>query len=246
MKRKKRLFCALMAALLFTGCVSARPPQISGKAGERSKRDANAEEWEDLKRADRYADPVFGKRRRKENRPRLKMRVVLLENNEYNRRRKLPGPFKKVTTVTIHNTANKAAAIEERNYLNNRRDEVSISFHFAVDEKEAIQIMPLEIHAWHAGDGHGKGNMESIAIEICRSTHPDRSLYEKSEANAVILAAQLLKKLHLKPTDLRMHKDWSGKYCPHRILEANSWEDFRKRVARMMKNPHLPAFGKSN
>ena len=30
---------------------------------------------------------------------------------------------------------------------------------------------------------------------------------------------------------LRMHRDWSGKFCPHRILEENSWADFRDTVA---------------
>ena len=166
-------------------------------------------------------------------RPPLTVRII--EDNAYNRRWKRPGPLAAVETITIHNTANKVTAIEERNYLNNRRDNTSISFHYAVDEKEAIQIMPLKTHAWHAGDGHGKGNMESIAIEICRSTHPDLKLYEKSEANAVILAAMLLKKFHLTTKDLRMHQDWSGKKCPHRIIEANSWEDFKKRVAKAMK-----------
>ena len=28
-----------------------------------------------------------------------------------------------------------------------------ISFHFAVDDKEIIQCLPLNRNAWHAGDG---------------------------------------------------------------------------------------------
>ena len=236
MKRKKKLLYALMATLLFTGCATrSYVPRDRDLPPPKDKQDKNAQEWENIKRAARTSDPIFGKRKRKEKKPKLTIRVVLLDDNEYNRKYKLPGPFKKVTTITIHNTANKVTAIEERNYLNNRRDNTSISFHYAVDEKEAIQIMPLKTHAWHAGDGHGKGNMESIAIEICRSTHPDLKLYEKSEANAVILAAMLLKKFHLTTKDLRMHQDWSGKKCPHRIIEANSWEDFKKRVAKTMK-----------
>lgn len=46
---------------------------------------------------------------------------------------------------------------------------MSVSFHFAVDEREAVQILPLAIHGWHAGDGRGPGNTESIGVEICRS-----------------------------------------------------------------------------
>ena len=234
--KARSLLGTLAMALLFTGCATRSfLPKGNTQSTKKMKQDKNAEEWENIKRAERTADPHFWKSKRKTKAPKLTIRIVLLEDNEYNRKFKLPAPFEKVTTITIHNTANKASAIDERNYLNNRRDNVSISFHYAVDEKEAIQIMPLEIHGWHAGDGHGKGNMESIAIEICRSTHPDLKLYEKSEANAVILAAMLLKKYHLTTKDLRMHYNWSGKHCPHRILDANSWEDFKKRVAKAMK-----------
>ena len=43
------------------------------------------------------------------------------------------------------------------------------SFHFAVDDKEVVQGLPLDRNGWHAGDGNGKGNREGIAIEICYS-----------------------------------------------------------------------------
>jgi len=155
----------------------------------------------------------------------------LLEENEYNLRYKLPGPMPEVKYITIHNTANKAPASAERAYLNNRRDEVSISFHFAVDEEQAVQIMPLNIHGWHAGDGSsGSGNRESIGIEICRSTLYDGDLYPRSEENAVKLAAYLLFIEDLPVEALRMHQDWSGKKCPHRIIETNRWQEFKNRV----------------
>ena len=141
----------------------------------------------------------------------LKVVQDLLEVNEYNLQYKLCEPFTEVKYITIHNTANKATAQNERDYLNRRRDNVSISFHFAVDENEAIQIMPLFMHAWHAGDGRGEGNMNSIAIEICRSTLYDGDLYPRAEENAVKLAAYLLYIYRLDVDDLRMHYNWSGK-----------------------------------
>ena len=133
--------------------------------------------------------------------------------------------------ITIHNTANSASAAAERNYLNSRQDNQYISFHFAVDETEAVQIMPLDVHGWHAGDGHGDGNMKSIGIEICRSTIYSSDIYYRAEANAVKLVAYLLYATGLTVDDLRMHYDWSGKICPHRIIEDNSWESFKQRVA---------------
>ena len=161
------------------------------------------------------------------------LRVVqdFLADNPYNRQYKMPGEFEKVKYITIHNTANKATAQNERDYLNNRRDHEHISFQFAVDENEAIQIMPMTARGWHAGDGRGDGNTSSIAIEICRSTSPDKELYRRSEENAVKLAAWLLTVNNLTIDDLRMHQHWSGKNCPHRILDEGRWEEFKARVA---------------
>ena len=34
-----------------------------------------------------------------------------------------------------------------------------------------------------------------------------------------------------------MHRDWSGKYCPHRILEAGNRASFVSRVAARVSAP---------
>ncbi len=166
---------------------------------------------------------------------------ALIENNSYNRRYKLPGKFRAVRYVTIHNTAEPFSARQERDRVDTRRDKASVSFHFAVDEREAVQILPLDIHGWHAGDGSkGSGNCESIGVEICRSQCRGEAdwQYRRSEANAEILAAALLRHFKLTAADLRMHQDWNGKYCPHRILEENRFESFRAHVAeRLAKDP---------
>ena len=166
---------------------------------------------------------------------------ALIEDNDYNRRFKLPGRFEKVNYVTIHNTAEPFSARQERDRVDTRRDNASVSFHFAVDEREAVQILPLDIHGWHAGDGaQGPGNSQSIGIEICRSQCRGAAdwQYRRSEENAEILACALLRHFKLTAAELRMHQDWSGKYCPHRILEENRFESFRARVAeRLAEKP---------
>ncbi|WP_176014350.1 N-acetylmuramoyl-L-alanine amidase family protein [Victivallis sp. Marseille-Q1083] len=156
----------------------------------------------------------------------------LLDDNEYNNQYKRPGPMKELKYVTIHNTYNFGPAINERNYLNNRRDKAYISFHYAVDENGAIQILRDDERGWHAGDGDGPGNANSIAIEICRSRcYDDRDgEYRGAEANAVKLAAWLLDRYQLSDEALKMHQDWSGKFCPHRILEEQRWDEFKARV----------------
>lgn len=161
-----------------------------------------------------------------------------LDDNQYNRRHAMPAPLSQVKTITIHNTAGYLSAKGERDRINSKRDNISVSFHYAVDENEAVQLIPLNIHAWHAGDGaKGEGNLYSISVEICRSLckGDDADLYARSEANAVILAAWLLNAYNLPVSAMKKHQDWSGKYCPHRILEENRWDSFKKRVAAEMK-----------
>ncbi|MGQ7148222.1 peptidoglycan recognition protein family protein, partial [Escherichia sp. SS-MK2] len=69
--------------------------------------------------------------------------------------------------ITVHNTYNDATAENEVSYM--IRNDNQVSFHIAVDDKEAVQGIPLERNAWHTGDGNGNGNRKSIGVEICYS-----------------------------------------------------------------------------
>ncbi|WP_260399917.1 N-acetylmuramoyl-L-alanine amidase family protein, partial [Peribacillus simplex] len=94
-----------------------------------------------------------------------------------------PGFAMSPTTITIHNTANeKSSAANERAWLTNQSNKVQASYHIVVDEREAIECIPLNENAWHAGDGSGSasGNRTSIGIEICESGN-----YAKTIDNAV-------------------------------------------------------------
>ena len=81
--------------------------------------------------------------------------------------------------------------------------------------------------------------MRSVGVENCRSVFRDANdwLYRRAEANAVLLAAALLRRFGLPLAALRTHRDWSGKYCPHRILAENAWEIFAARVAAKLVAP---------
>ena len=131
--------------------------------------------------------------------------------------------------ITIHNTANDASAQNEIAYMTNNDQEVS--YHYAVDDVEAIQGLPLNRNGWHAGDGtNGKGNRTTIAIEICHSLTPGNPKYAKSEDNGAKLTAILLHQYGWGIDRIRKHQDWSGKYCPHRILDNGNWEGFKGKV----------------
>ena len=140
--------------------------------------------------------------------------------------------------ITIHNTANDASAANEVSYMINNNNEVS--FHYAVDNKEAIQAIPENRNAWHAGDGgSGTGNRYSIGIEICYSkSGGDRFI--QAEKNAAYLTAKLLKKYGWGIDKVKKHQDWSGKYCPHRTLDMG-WTRFINMVKTELDKLNKPS-----
>lgn len=134
--------------------------------------------------------------------------------------------------ITVHNTANDASAENEIRYMLSNGNQVS--YHVAVDDKEAIQAIPFNRNAWHCGDGQGNGNRKSIGIEICYSKSGG-ARYVAAEENAVQYIAQLLKQFGWGIDRVKKHQDWSGKYCPHRILDEGRWTSFLKRIELAMK-----------
>ncbi|HEP1800174.1 N-acetylmuramoyl-L-alanine amidase family protein [Streptococcus suis] len=131
--------------------------------------------------------------------------------------------------ITIHNTANNASALAEISYMVGNGNEVS--YHWAVDDVQAIQAIPHNRNAWHCGDGgSGNGNRKSIGIEICYSLTPGHPNYAKSEDNGAKLTAIILHQMGWGVDRIRKHQDWSGKYCPHRILDNGNWVGFKQKV----------------
>ncbi|PLV35355.1 N-acetylmuramoyl-L-alanine amidase [Bacillus subtilis] len=130
--------------------------------------------------------------------------------------------------ITIHNTANDASAANEISYMIGNTS--STSFHFAVDDKEVIQGLPLNRNAWHTGDGtNGTGNRKSIGVEICYSKSGGAKYYA-AEKLAIKFVAQLLKERGWGIDRVRKHQDWNGKYCPHRILSEGRWNEVKATI----------------
>ena len=134
--------------------------------------------------------------------------------------------------IVVHNTANDASANSEVSYMIGNNNEVS--FHYAIDDKEVVQGIPINRNAWHAGDGSGNGNRKGIGIEIC---------YSKSGGNRFIAAeklaakfiAQELKSRNWGINKVTKHQDYSGKYCPHRTLDMG-WQRFLNIISQELNN----------
>ena len=137
--------------------------------------------------------------------------------------------------IVVHNTANDAPAVNEIAYMINRPEEVS--FHFAVDDKEAVQGLPLERNAWASGDGLGAGNMRGIHVEICCSKSGGER-FQRAEENAAELIAGLLRERGWGLERVTKHQDYDGKYCPHRTLDMG-WERFLGMVKKYLEEDDM-------
>lgn len=136
--------------------------------------------------------------------------------------------------ITVHNTANDASARNEIAYMTN--NDYETSFHYAVDDKEAVQGLPLNRNGWHASDGDGPGNRTTIAIEICYSKSGGER-FDKAEENAAELIADLLKKYGWDISVVKRHYDYAPdkKYCPHRTMDKG-WDRFLNMIKTKLED----------
>lgn len=135
--------------------------------------------------------------------------------------------------LTIHQTGNTSrganAAMHARLQFNNPRD---ASWHYQVDNEEAVQSFEHGVRCWHASDGSGDGNMNSIAIEGCINSDGD---YVKSVQNMAELAAKILKDEGIPIGNMKQHYDWARdkKNCPAQIRAGKdgiNWAKFVQMV----------------
>lgn len=159
----------------------------------------------------------------------LKIRKIAMPSAKYS----VKCPYTMTPTrIVIHNTANDACAENEIKYM--QSNNAQTSFHYAVDDKEAVQGVELWRNAWHAGDGgNGPGNRQGIAIEICYSKSGG-ARFTKAEQNAAELTAKLLIDFGWGLDKVTKHQDYSGKYCPHRTLDLG-WDRFLDMVEAKRK-----------
>lgn len=141
--------------------------------------------------------------------------------------------------LAMHETANTSptATAQAHANLQTRGNDRDVSWHWQVDEVEAIQSFRHDQKCWHAGDGlKGRGLNESIAIEVCVNGD-----VKKAWDNAARLAAHLLQTKDIAAStvaDIEQHFDFSGKNCPA-LLRAGShgvtWKQFIANVRKYMK-----------
>ena len=128
--------------------------------------------------------------------------------------------------ITVHETANTSKGANAQAHANLQSRGFSSSWHWTVDDKEAIQSFPHTAQCWHAGDGRGNGNLNSIGIEICVNSDGD---FSKAVENAATLVRKIMQEENIPLENVVQHNHWSGKNCPRYLRSGEkgiSWNDF--------------------
>ena len=81
--------------------------------------------------------------------------------------------------------------------------------------------------------GNGKGNNETVSIEIC--VNPD-SVFSTACRNTAEITADILKRNGITTARgwVHQHNVWSGKNCPENIRKNGTWNDFLNQVQALL------------
>lgn len=149
-------------------------------------------------------------------------------------RKNRPAGVNPMNFLTIHNTGNtnKGANAEAhaRYVKGDTAAGLPVSWHYTVDDGAIFQHLPDNETAFHAGDGDGNGNRQSIGIEICQNS--DGDLLQATQ-NAIQLCATLCHRHNIPVTNVVQHNHWSAnKGCPQelRLGRPYSWSVFISKV----------------
>lgn len=147
----------------------------------------------------------------------LNLRMAMIPEHMENRSGRLIAP----THITIHNTSNTNAGadaaaharmVTKKGHYMHKGKPRFVSWHFTVDDKETVKHLPVNERAIHAG----KGNANSIAIEICMNEGIDQGA---ANLRAQMLVAVLMHDLKIPSSNVVPHKHWTGKNCPSLLIE---------------------------
>lgn len=132
--------------------------------------------------------------------------------------------------ITIHQTGNSGKGSNAIVHGELIMNGYQATWHYTVDDKNIVKHFNEDIQCWHCGDGKGKGNTQSIGIELCINEDGD---YIKTIENGVKLVKYLMDKYSIPITNVVQHNYWSGKDCPKQIREGKegiTWDKFIKLI----------------
>ena len=131
--------------------------------------------------------------------------------------------------ITVHETGNRSKGANAKAHANLINNGYSITWHYTVDDSQIIQHFADTVQCWHAGDGNGNGNLNSIGIEMCINSDGN---INKTIDNTIELIVHLMKKYNIPLSNVVQHNHWSGKDCPSDIRKGRpiSWSVYKNKI----------------
>src|SRR5699024_4440825 len=132
--------------------------------------------------------------------------------------------------ITVHQTANtsKGANAQAHANLQSNGNSRNASWHYTVDDTQAIQSFPNDVKCWHAGTT--AGNHQSIGVELCVNSDGN---YKKTIQNGADLIKKIMKEEGISVGNVVQHNYFSGKNCPTQLRNGKdgiTWGKFKKMI----------------
>lgn len=138
--------------------------------------------------------------------------------------------------ITIHETGNTSRGSNALNHAKFINNGSKATWHYTVDKDNIVQHFNDDIQCWHAGDGTGKGNTQSIGVEMCINSDGN---YLQTINRTVDLVFHLMKKHNIPLENIKQHNFWSGKNCPMLMRSGKNgitWNQFLSKIKSKFNN----------
>ena len=141
---------------------------------------------------------------------------------------------RKIKYLVMHYVGAVSTARNNASYFKNTYR--GASAHYFVDDNEIVQVVEDKDIAWHCGNDVyycGARNSNSLSIEMCcyRMSNGNLNITADTEARAVELAKELIKKYNIPIENVVRHYDVTRKNCPAPFVkDEERWENFKKKL----------------
>lgn len=141
---------------------------------------------------------------------------------------------RKIEFLVMHYVGAVSTARNNASYFKNTYR--GASAHYFVDDNEVVQVVEDKDIAWHCGNDVyycGARNSNSLSIEMCcyKMSNGSLNITAETEARAVELAKQLMKKYNIKIENVVRHYDVTHKNCPAPFVkDEERWNSFKKKL----------------
>ena len=141
---------------------------------------------------------------------------------------------RKIEYLVMHYVGAVSTARNNASYFKNTYR--GASAHYFVDDNEVVQVVEDKDIAWHCGNDvyySGARNSNSLSIEMCcyKMSNGNLNITADTEARAVELAKELIKKYNIPIENVVRHYDVTRKNCPAPfVTDEERWNNFKKKL----------------